>query len=265
MKLILNEQYIINEALKNGYIDKRKPSNTIKLLIKYYYNIGQDKDQVRKSIEDFMKENYENFNTVKWCKTLDKMVDYAKDKNNELFVLDEIIITKTELDIINNINNNRLENLAFVLLVYAKIYNKMNGNDSNWVNAELKDIFSDTKMAVKLIDQGKMIYKLKELNLVDISKKVDCTNIKVLFVDENGEKTIIIKDFRNFIYEYLKYNGEKIGKCEECNTLIKLKNKTKYCKECAKDIKRQQDRIADKKYKEKLKSEKIENSLNKHE
>ena len=118
-----------------------------------------------------MKENYENFNTVKWCKTLDKMVDYAKDKNNELFVLDEIIITKTELDIINNINNNRLENLAFVLLVYAKIYNKMNGNDSNWVNAELKDIFSDTKMAVKLIDQGKMIYKLKELNLVDISKK----------------------------------------------------------------------------------------------
>ncbi len=254
MKLILNEQYIINEALKNGYIDKRKPSNTIKLLIKYYYNIGQDKDQVRKSIEDFMKENYENFNTVKWCKTLDKMVDYAKDKNNELFVLNEIIITKTELNVINNINNNRLEKLAFVLLVYAKIYNKINNNDTNWVNAELKDIFSDTKMAVKLIDQGKMIYKLKELNLVDISKKVDCTNIKVLFLDENSKKTIIIKDFRNFIYEYLKYRGEKIVMCEDCNKLLKLKSKNsnqKLCTVCSEE----REKIRKREFKKQISSE----------
>jgi hypothetical protein len=242
MKIILDEAKVVAKALNEGYCDSRKPTSTIRLLIKYYYGIGQDKTQVRDSIENFMKKNYKGFNEVKWQDLLDNMVtDLQKDKH-ELFVLHSVRISSNELDTIKNINNKRLEKLAFVLLVYAKIYNQMNNNQSNWVNSELKDIFSDTKMAVGTTEQAKMVHKLKELGLVDISKRVDCTNIKILYVHEN-DVIIEITDFRDFVYEYMRWNGEKIGSCEECGTLINIKNnKIKYCRSCAKKIKLQNDR-----------------------
>jgi hypothetical protein len=236
MKIILDEQKIVDKALKEGFIDTKKPSSTIRLLIKHFYNIGQDKTQVRDSVETFLKKNLKGFNEIKWQNLLDNMVKDLEKNNNELFVLKDIKISNNELHKIRSIDNLRLEKLAFVLLVYAKIYNQMNNNDSNWVNAELKDIYSDTKMAISSTEQGKMIYKLKELGLVDVSKRVDCTNIKVLFVDD-GEIEIELNDFRDFVLVYLKWIGERIGYCIECNKPIKLKpnaNNQKYCNECFK-------------------------------
>lgn len=233
MKIILNEQEIVDKALKDGYIDTKKPSSTIKLLIKHFYNIGQDKDQVRDSIETFLKKNLKGFNEVKWQTLLDNMVRDLQKSNNELFVLKDIKISGNELNKIRSIGNLRLEKLAFVLLVYAKIYNQMNKNKSNWVNSELKDVYSDTKMAVSSTEQGKMIYKLKELGLVDISKRVDCTNIKVLFIDD-GEVEIELDDFRDFVLVYLKWIGEKIIDCEDCGQLIKPKTKNSNIKLCTK-------------------------------
>lgn len=242
MKIILNEKEIVDKALNDGYYDEKKPTNTIKLLIKYFYGIGQDKIQVRSSIEDFMKKNFKGFNEVKWQKILDNMVKDLQKENHELFIVDDVKISSNELNIIQSINNLRLKKLAFVLLVYAKIYNQMNRNDSNWVNSDLKDIYSDTKMAVSSIEQGKMIYKLGELGLVEVSRRVDCTNIKVLFIDENDE-TININDFRELIFYYQKYIGEKIGNCEKCNKLIKITtSNNKYCKECQKKKQKEWDK-----------------------
>lgn len=51
-------------------------------------------------------------------------------------------------------------------------------------------------------------------------------------------------------------------KCEICSKPIHpTNNKKKYCGKCAKEIKKEQNKIADKKYKEKVKSEKIETPL----
>jgi hypothetical protein len=242
MKLILNEKLVLDKALKEGIYDKKKPTNTIRLLIKHFYIIGQNKDQAMASVEDFMTKNFEGYNQVKWQKLLNKMIKDLQNNIGELFVVNNIKISSNELNAIKSINNNRMEKLAFVLLVYAKIYNQMNGNQSNWINSELKDIFSDTKMAIGSTEQGKMIHKLKELGLLDISKRVDCTNIKILFVDEN-DVTIEINDFRDFVYEYLRWNGEKIINCENCNILVlQTNNKTKYCKACAKEVKNEQNK-----------------------
>jgi hypothetical protein len=81
-------------------------------------------------------------------------------------------------------------------------------------------------------------------------------------IPEEGEKVISINNFDNVIdyYLYTLY-PEQYKKCEECKKLIRIKNnRSKYCKECAKKNKILQDRKADKKYKTKLKSEKIENA-----
>ena len=239
MRIILNEKEIVSDALEYGVIDNKKPTTTIRLLIKYFYSQGKNKNEVRTLIEEFMKENYEGFNIVKWNKQLDNMVRKNEDQNHNLFVVEDVLISKNEIKTISTIQNYRLEKIAFVLLVYAKIYNQMNNNDSNWVNSELKDIFKDAKIAINLNSQAKMIHKLKKLNLVDISTKVDCTNIKVLFADNNiKEEDILIKvsNFKNFIYEYCKLKNENIINCAECDCLIKRTNsRKKYCKECAKE------------------------------
>lgn len=240
MRIVLNEKKIVDDALKYGVIDNKKPTTTIRLLIKHFYSQGKDKNEVKSLIEDFMKKNYEGFNIVKWNKKLDSMVRKNENQNYNLFIVKDVLISKNEIKTISNIQNYRLEKIAFVLLVYAKIYNQMNNNDSNWVNSELKDIFRDAKIAINLNSQAKMIHKLKELNLVDISIKVDCTNIKVLFADNDiKEEDILIKvnNFKNFIYEYCKLKNENIINCVECGCLIKRTNsRKKYCKECAKEI-----------------------------
>lgn len=70
------------------------------------------------------------------------------------------------------------------------------------------------------------------------------------------------KEFCNYIGEETVCDICRNKKlCVQCNRLInKTSNSRKYCKECAKEIKRGQDRISDRIYKQKLKSEKCKNS-----
>lgn len=46
-----------------------------------------------------------------------------------------------------------------------------------------------------------------------------------------------------FILEYLKWKGENIKYCEKCGVPIKpTNNRSKYCKECWKEIHKEQDK-----------------------
>ena len=239
MRLILNEKELLDKFLNEGYVDEKKPTNTIKILAKYYLSKGMNRSQVYQTIDDFLNKNFEGYNSVNWLRTVKGIINKLyQDKEYNLVVINSINITKNEIDIIKKINNIRLEKLAFTLLVYAKIYNQLNHSDSNWVNEQHRYIFSDAKVAATKIEQGKMVHTLKELGLVDVSVVVDNTNIKVNFIDNDNEVVIKITDFRNFVYEYLKYfEYDKYMRCVKCNLLIKTKNnKHQYCPECAKEV-----------------------------
>ena len=238
MKIVLNEKELLSKSLKSGHIDK-KPSITIRILAKHFFNIGQNKEQVIDSIDSFMEKHQKGYNYMDWHRVIKGIVNKIdKLEKIEFIDINNIIIYLDELEVIKNINNLRLEKLAFVLLVYSKIYNQLNKNDTNWVNSSLSDIFSDTKMAVSKKDQNLMINKLIDLKLLDVSKIVDCTNIKILFAKNNGEIAFEVKDFRDFVLEYLRWKGEKVGNCEgeNCGRLIAIRsNSQKYCKDCWKE------------------------------
>jgi len=239
MKLILNEKNKLEESLNNGYVDINKPSNTIRILIKYYFSIGMNKPQVIDSIDKFFSKHMKNYNSIKWQRLIENMTNYVyKGKDYSLLNITKVEITENELKTIEKLNNIKFEKLAFTLLVYAKIYNQMNNTDENWVNEEHKYIFSDAKVAVTIKEQGKMIHNLKELGFVESSVMVNSTNIKVNFADLDSPIVLTVGDFRNFIYVYLRWKGENIKSCEKCNILIIPSNNCqKYCKDCAKMIK----------------------------
>lgn len=234
---------MLDKSLNNGYIDD-KPTSTVKLLAKHYFSIGQDKEQVISSIENFMEKYYPSYNMTDWQKIINKSVTYIYKYNDfTLLNVNKIEIYQEELECIKGINNIRLEKLAFVLLVYSKIYNQINKNNTNWVNSSLKDIFSDAKMAVSTKDKGLMINKLGDIGLVEVSKKVDCTNMKILFTKTEGNVAIEITDFRDIVFYYLQWIGDNIGICEGinndgtiCGRLIRnTSNRKKYCSECWKN------------------------------
>lgn len=266
MKIILNEQEILNNIINNKTINNKSPLFDLRILAKYYFGRGMNKVQVRDSLEDFMKKKYKGFNSVKWSKRLDELVKRIEKTNYELFVLDNIIIFQDELITISNVNNKNLEKVLFVLLVYAKIYNKLNKNNLNWVNCDSKYIYSDCKLAVSVEKQCLQLHNLKEMGFINISNMVDCINIKLNYAKEDGNIAIIISDFRDFVYEYLRWKGEKIGYCqnENCNRLIILKsNKTKYCNMCAKEIEKENHKERNKQWykRKKCNSDEIENAL----
>lgn len=238
MRLILNEQDILKQILECQYIDKDKPTNTIKILIKYYLYEGIKKSNVIVLIDSFLKDNLPNYNSVKWQNTIENMTNKInREKNFDLLNITSIEITEKELNTIKDLNQEKYEKLAFVLLVYAKIYNLINNNEKNWVNEEHKYIFSDAKIAIKVNDQGKMINELYKMGLVKPSLIVDRTNIKVNFVDKESPVVLVITDFRSYIYEYLRWKGKNIDSCDECGILfIPSNNRQKYCKDCWKKV-----------------------------
>jgi hypothetical protein len=236
MRIILNEKKYAENALQNGEVDKY-PTTTLRVIIKYLFRKNMSEEQIYGLIDDFIKKHLKDYNDVSRQKKIDDLISQVRNDESNLLEIEQINITEKELDIIRNLNEIKLEKLAFVLLVYSKIYNIKNNNNTYWINSSTRDIFSDCKIAIVKKKQELLIHELINLGLVEISHIVDNTSIKIRFADENSSVGIVITDFRDFVYYYLKWRGEKIGECDECDRLFKAnRNIHKYCKDCAKNI-----------------------------
>ena len=237
MRLILDEERFLNDTLDNHYVDTKKPTNTFRILAKHYLAQGMNKPETYEIIDDFLKKYFKRYNSVDWYEAIQKIIrSVQKSKEYNLNKI-TVGITEDEINKIKEIGNGRLEKLAFVLLV-AKIYNQLNNNINNWVNEELKYIFSDAKIAVSIDKQCEMIYKLGQMGMVKTTNKNESTNMNIKFVDNDSSNYVIeISDFRNFVYEYLRYfKPDGYAKCSKCNILIRLNNnRQQYCSECAKE------------------------------
>jgi len=243
MKMILNERKYIEDVLKSSDVNKNK-SKDLALLIKYYYLQGKDKGEVRQSVEHYMIKHYPKYNPVLWDSHITKLVDAGKRvkkrKNGdtiikELVEIDEICITKAEINKIKALRKLTLKKLAFGLLVYSKIHNQLGKNNTYWVNSELKDILSDCKIAVDRKKQRLMIHELINLGYLTPSNKVNDSRTKVNFANEDGEIVMTISDFDYFIYDYLKILGQRVKICKTitCDQrFIAKENGSLYCNKC---------------------------------
>jgi hypothetical protein len=261
VRLILDEKHLLNRALNEGFVYK-KPSVTIRILAKHYLSKGMNNEQVYDIISSFLSKNYADYIPMNWHTSIKGIINkLIKSKDYSLVYIENVKITKNEISKIKLINDIELERLAFTLLVYAKIYNQINDNSSNWVNERHGHIFKDAKISAEDIKQGKMIYELNKAGLIFIPLKNESINIKVEFVDNSFDESdvaITINNFENFVYEYYKYfDPSKFIYCSECGKLIKpTNNKNKYCDYCAREIKLHQNKLWKREYD---KSRKIEN------
>lgn len=239
MSIVLNEHYYAEQAIQTRSLGK-KPSETLSRVARYYIDScdSTNKKTIRSKLDLFLLQCDSTASIPKWSKMLDFATDWAF--KHEAIQIDSIIITKPEMDKIDSLDGKQIRRLAFVLLCLSKYWNIVNSQNDNWVNSKDNEIMAFANINTSIRRQCAMYAALRDAGLIQFSKKVDNTNVRVCFA-EDGEAAITITDLRNLGYQYLKYHGEPYFECSNCGLTVQYDNPVKgkskkYCDSCARDI-----------------------------
>ena len=223
----------------------QKPFETLRRVARYYMDQGVPARDVRKMMDIFLIQCDPAASIPKWTDVIDAAISRAS--KYEAVTIDSIEITEEELKIIRSLKGRQLRRLAFTLLCLSKYWDAVTGSQSHWVNTKDSDIMRMANINTSIKRQSQMYHSLNEMGLIQFSRKVDNTNIRVCFAAD-GDVALKITDFRNIGYQYLKYYGEPYFECANCGVVTKYKDpgnskstrQQKYCASCAVKINMQQ-------------------------
>ena len=234
MDLILNEKQYIEKMLELGDCSPKDLGANIALLTRYMYQEKYTQKEIYNGIEKFASKVDSDSDINNWYSFIDKCI--GKAKKRDLLSIDYIPITQKELDTIKEIKNPARERLAFTLLVIAKFNNLKSETNNNWINYSMDVYFNLARVTCKVDDRPYMIYDLKELGLVEVSKKITRFNIRITFVDNESDPVLKITDMRELGYQYQNLGPKsKIKLCKRCGKPYKVKYSkggSPYCTDC---------------------------------
>lgn len=209
-----------------------KPSSTLNLLARYYREIGKNDDEIKELLSDFLNRCLKDkYKESKWIDSIFYQV--IKSKKYNLKKVDNVIVTKSEMEIIQSVKGKSRQKVLFTLLVLAKYYNAVSDKNKNWTNLEYKKIFKLANVQLSIQNQALLINDLYNCGFVNVSKNVGKPNIQVNFVDNESDAVLTITRLKDLGKEYLMFCGEDYIRCQKCGTLVKnYKNTNKYCKTC---------------------------------
>ena len=215
------------------------PIETLRRVARYYFDLGCSKSDVRKKLETFLLRCEPDASIPKWWDTIERAIKVAQKR--QALHIESIKIYTSELDAINNIKGVPARRLAFTLLCLSKYWDIVRNKNDHWVNSSMSDIMNMANIKTSLKYQCLMYYDLTEAGLIQLSKKVDNTNVQVCFAQDYGEVAMEITDFRNLGYRYLMHIGQPFFECENCGVVTKAKGgdnrrRQLYCPACAAEI-----------------------------
>jgi hypothetical protein len=287
-------EIITNKSIYNGLISAYTGGN-IGVISNNISKIWNSDNINKEALEVIKLQCMENNFTIDYAKTLYKP-ERPKDKNSLInkytkskvphFFIYAKNKTKKQVGRKNESVVNRLERIipnpkiSFKAVGLDNFNYKMLMSDKNvdietenakeiinkYTELDLKKRFMPTENEDK--DSSDTIYLYNEIRnrILSLNNNINYVAdvlIEYLYKYKNsGYKTTLWSSFGDIIVQNLKYNIVMNQMyCEMCGDIIeRTTGNKKYCYECAREIKLIQDRIADKKYKEKLKSEKADNS-----
>ncbi|MFQ9545784.1 MAG: hypothetical protein ACLR02_12285 [Clostridium sp.] len=256
MNINYNEKGQLNEILNNNKIINNE-WYTISLLAKYCAILKIDMEDALNFIEDKLRTIIPNYSSLTYRNTIKKFLKtFLKRDDVILSDVKKIRIYKDEVAFIEkNVPKENYQKVAFTYLCYRKIRNAAyNKQDTILpIKDKSEDIFKVASMTETGIKAKKILHKLVQDNVLKTMG---------FYTNEKGELKINLTDTRLDVCNYIKFDGEaafevesedfeklglvwllykgnkKIKRCEKCNTLLQVKGKerTKYCKTCAKKV-----------------------------
>lgn len=241
MSIVLNERDWAMDMVERSDIGK-KPSETLRRVARMYLDDGLRPDMVKRKLSDFIIRSNPKANIYSWDDAVSRAI--ASAQKYEAIHIDKITVSKTEMEAIDSLGKKQLCRFAFTLLCLAKYWDLVRHTDDHWVFNKDNEIMQLANINTSVKRQSTMYFILREFSMIEFSKMVDNTNVRVRFVD-NGEPVMQITDIRNLGYQYMMYHGEPYFVCDNCGITAKMSDKPngrhrKYCKECAVEVAVQQ-------------------------
>ena len=248
MKRIANEKKYVEDMINNKTLNKNRPGKDLNSLIKYLYECNPQikKNELIEQVNNILFDIVQDKKAIaRWQVSIKEYVENflsSVQKFKGLSHVEKICITETELQKIQQLNNKKLERVAFALLVYLKINNSIKGNLDNTYcpssDSDLKIIknIAGSKMSVNSV--ALLMNELQKLGYTvnGIGGAVSC---KLEYVNNNSNVAIEITDFKceSLILYYQAYKEKlRTTHCVECSQLVVFKSKQgrtpQYCENC---------------------------------
>lgn len=245
--LILNEE----QYAKDLYDGKSANIKSIMMKIRYitrYLIHSEHKTDTDVYIETvkWLSKHHDNFDESSYSNVISDAVKGAT--KYPFYIIDNIKITQSELDVISSLDNLRAEKILFVLLCMAKQQSMSNGFTNGLVKYSMTDLCKTARVSVPADDREYILYEIVQRGLLGYPKKnnTQCLIVNFINTDEVALELDEV-DCQELAYVYLnwKNNGKGYTRCQGCHRLMK-QSKTKpkkYCEECAKEVQKEQKRL----------------------
>lgn len=245
--LILNEEKYAKDLYDGKNQDVKSIMAKIRYVTRYlaHSELKSDDDAYRETVK-WLKQYHNNFDESSYSNVIADAVKVA-DKY-PFYIIDNIKITRSELEIISSLDNLRAEKILFVLLCMAKQQSMSNGFTNGLVKYSITDLCKMARVSVPADDREYILYEIVKKGLLGYPKK---NNTQCLIVNFINTEEVVLEldevDCQELAYVYLswKNDGKGYTKCQRCNRLMK-QSKTKpkkYCESCAKEVQTEQKRL----------------------
>ena len=238
MTFLFNERSAIENMIKMHIVDNDNIFITIKDLARYNYFVNQmDKVDNYKSILRYLQKYGQNINEENVYQVIDECIQRAK--KYPFKQVDEVCITKNELEFIKKLDDIKKEKIAFVLLASTKYYDAIRGTQYNTSYMKNSDICKLARVTIPATERNIFMQFAYDKGVLSRHSRAASTEKKVLFVsqDDNDEVVLRLKenDFKDLAYTYLAYKTpNQFRRCSSCNCWMKKDTKDRrLCKECS--------------------------------
>lgn len=254
--LILNEEKYAKELYDGKNKEVKSALAKIRYITRYLiHSEEKNDDDVYKCTIEWMKKNHDNFDESCYSNVISDAI--KKAHQYPFYIIDNIKITQSELDVISSLDNLRAEKVLFVLLCMAKHQRLSNGFTNGLVKYSITELCKLARISVPADDREYILYDIVKKGYLGYPKKNNTQCLIVNFVNNSDEAVLELDevDCQELAYAYLnwKNHGKGYTRCQKCNRLIK-QSKTKprkYCEKCAKEVEKENSKERVRRYREK--------------
>ena len=239
--LILNEE----QYAKDLYCGKNTDVKSLMAKIRYvtrYLIHSEHKNDIDAYIETvrWLNKHHNNFDESRYSNVISDAIKGAM--KYPFYIIYNIKITRSELDIISSLNNLRAEKILFVLLCMAKQQSITNGFTNGLVKYSITDLCKDARVSVPADDREYVLYEIVQKGLLGYPKKNNTQCLIVNFIDDYGDDGLTLKeiDCQELAYTYLAWKNKDVGygHCEHCGRIMKQSKASpkRFCEICSTKI-----------------------------
>lgn len=229
----------IESKMASNYVNQENPEETIRDLARYNFHIlGMKKEDNYDAILRYMIKNCNDFYEEKYFKIIYRNI--ASAKKYKFRNVNPVVITKSEMDRINGLNDIRKEKIAFVLLAVAKYYNNVSDDNNNRMYISISDLFKLSRVSIPCKERANYLNFAYQNGLL-VEHFYVGTNLKIVaFIDNDSEEVMKLceDDYKELAYAYLNYKKGGYKHCKNCGKLFKMHKNAPgrlYCKECGQE------------------------------